>query len=114
MLHGALHRPATHTQARPAPPGLPAPPFPPAAAAAGTLRCCAGIEWPEVTFSGPAVVGLSAVFGEHIEECQRHWQTVTAATGCHLWRVDCAELLSRLSRHAEVLQKLADSYLQVQ
>lgn len=70
--------------------------------------------WPEAHVSGPAVVGLAAMFGAHVPECATRGLALTAVTACHLWSVDCAEVERYLSaRHAEVLLELTQFYLQV-
>ncbi|GAB4819385.1 hypothetical protein N2152v2_006431 [Parachlorella kessleri] len=73
----------------------------------GLMCCDSEAGWPAVHFRGPAVLGLAGLFSKPVPECAHHLQAATARTGCHLWRVGCAEAARRLhERHPEVLLEL--------
>lgn len=80
---------------------------------AGRMSASSGPGWSDAVFSGPAVLNLSSLFAAHVPECAHHSQTVTAESGCHLWRVDCAMFERELlHRHTSILQELCQMQLQ--
>lgn len=92
-----------------APQGRGARSFPPA----GRMSASSGPGWSDAVFSGPAVLNLSGLFAAHVPKCAHHSQTVTAESGCHLWRVDCAMFERELlHRHTSILQELCQMQLQ--
>lgn len=71
-------------------------------------------SWPAAAFSGPCTLGLLHLFGSTVPEAATYQQTLTAVSGCHLWRVDCAEAARRLlERHPEALQEVAKLLIKV-
>lgn len=77
----------------------------------GTMSSSSSSTWPSSRFSGPAVIGLLSVFATQVPECQKYLQTITAVTGCHLWRVNAEDLAVKLQdNHLSSLQALTEMY----